>query len=245
MGRGGWGLLDFWLLVPSTGRRLITSIIFCHGGGSASRRWVCYFRYPIMRVAERARAPAYLPAACRWQTLFRNQSRGVKRTPDRLKNLDRVYPPINVINANVRRLNKNQLALGKIENRRSMRFVRPCFFSSSIFLDCNLRGWRKYLVFQFVCRTNRKPRPYYEIETRGETLDRLRLSNDVITRIHVNYWNCLQIPLTDSAVRLNTCILFSRLMKARRKLMAEYRPFLESWKYLVRRRRRQIFLRRM
>lgn len=69
-----------------------------------------------MRVAERARAPAYLPAACRWQTLFRNQSRGVKRTPNRLKNLDRVYPPINVINVNVHRLYKNQFALGNIEN---------------------------------------------------------------------------------------------------------------------------------
>lgn len=46
-----------------------------------------------MRVAERARAPAYLPAACRWQTLFRNQSRGVKRTPDRLKNLESRLSP--------------------------------------------------------------------------------------------------------------------------------------------------------
>lgn len=68
-----------------------------------------------MRVAERARAPAYLPAACRWQTLFRNQSRGVKRTPDRLKNLDRVYLPINVINVDVHRLNKKNLfAFGNI-----------------------------------------------------------------------------------------------------------------------------------
>lgn len=111
-----------------------------------------------------------------------------------------------------------------------MRFVSPL---PSIFLDFNLpRGWRKYLAFQFVCRTNREPRPCYEIETRGETLDRLRLSNDVITRIYVNYWNCLQIPLTLPYVRIR--ILFRRSMKARRlgNFMAEYRPFLESWIYL-------------
>lgn len=111
-----------------------------------------------------------------------------------------------------------------------MRFVSPPL---PIFLDFNLpRGWRKYLAFQFVCRTNREPRPCYEIETRGETLDRLRLSNDVITRIYVNYWNCLQIPLTLPYVRIR--ILFRRSMKARRlgNFMAEYRPFLESWIYL-------------
>lgn len=144
-----------------------------------------------MRVAERARAPAYLPAACRWQTLFRNQSRGVKRTPDRLKNLDRVYPPINVINVDVHRLNKKNLfAFGNIV----VHFVPPL---------SNFSGFQQEIPRVSIClRIGNLARiSYHGIETReGETLDRLRLSNDVITRICVNYWNCLQIPLTDSAV---------------------------------------------
>lgn len=135
-----------------------------------------------MRVAERARAPAYLPAACRWQTLFRNQSRGVKRTPNRLKNLDRVYPPINVINVNVHRLYKNQFALGNIENPCVSFLPLPQFFWIS---TCREVGGNTSRFNLFAVRIGN--RPCYEIETRGETLDRLRLSNDVITKIYVNY----------------------------------------------------------
>lgn len=57
----------------------------------------------------------------------------------------------------------------KIENRRLV---------SPISLDRNLSRGN---AFRFVCRANRKPRPILRNRDKREgTLDRLRLSNDVI-----------------------------------------------------------------